>query len=539
MTKKSVVFPCLYCKTICEAEYSFFRRKARCPQCGKKNSIKKASQQVVNCPHCHRNVVFNSFKDKEQLCLSCGKPLFMESRYETVPCPKCGQIIKVDINEQECTCESCKYRFDIRNAAAEKRTAQSTEGIVVQPPFDMPEIIWHHPANQFPYASQLHVPDGMSALICINGKCVGVQKPGAYTLSDSTKSLEEKMQLATAGQKQTITTDIFFVKNNIDKSFNWGDAPADIQLYGIKAGSVRGYGNILLCVDDPEKFVSFAGFQTQTADDIIHSMEDLDDKQSKVVEAVHPIAFEGMALATQNWMESERGIKENGEDNVPDPNLIENKTEIKNIACDHINSVLSQWGLKISKYEFEDYEFTMSDEMKRYCLARSCAEKPAAWRSDPIHIHIKDDSSMSAETTLNGDCKLRLVSGEKFLRREAIRQFVLGKNDEANMKQSIGYMVTSQITNALQDVLQAVVDSEDVDIRALWRCYPYLRPIIVGKVNDKLDDEAYGLRVEQLTMQQESFTPSSSLEKLTALFNQMTDGAFEEKIKDFELRWNR
>lgn len=537
---KKVNIRCSECDTIVQLEHGLWGwKKEKCPKCGNAIKMKDERMQVVECPHCKNEVVYDALKGDQNVCPVCQTPLqgkAEEQRFEFVPCPHCGVKAQIKIGQEKHTCAVCHQEFDVKEVLAHIHSV-ATEPFIIEGPVDPNLIIWQHPLNSFPFKSRLIVSEGTTALCLQDGECRYPVGPGSYPLEKSPLTTAQKLDAALEDSDVTFSTKVFFVRNSIPHSFLWGtmSPPRVLSADGETEVEVRASGSLTLNIAEPKAFVDLVGYRSQTVGDLT-AQADLDDIHSKdavLVELVRVTVNRAIAetlpkLALENrW-------------NVMQ--LDRYKTEIEAAVRMAASDEFEYHGLRIGNFALRDFrveEIADSAERRakkleneqRVAQLRRQIESWIQWTTIPAVIHMKDDPTLSAELTLGGTCKLNIIDTERLMDRSEVKQWITSDVSNEVIEKYFTNMLNSMLQNVVYDVVQPMIDDTGADIRELTRYYGYLRDTMSAYLNRTLG--VYGLAVENFTMQQRELKKSTALEKMTRFASYKTETNIEEEVRRF------
>ena len=530
MAKKAVKLACPECGTIFELEYGFFSMTGKCPKCSHKINIKQESMQTVTCENCRNDVIYDAKKGDGQLCPVCGKPLkskLMEKRFEVVLCPRCQSPNEAKSTDEFCTCGVCGYRIPVQTQLARQGVGSYSSGLVITAPEQEDFIIWNHPLNRFPYSSQLIVPEGMTALLRRNGRCNQPALPGRYTLSDSRLDLGDQLERAVAGSEEQLTVDIFFVRNRFSRSMLWGGAQGAVENeWGQIAGVISGRGELTLRIVDSLRFAENFGYRTMKEDDLIWVRDVEPYEESPLCTRVRKAAYDGLFQAACELVRQFHWTFEQ---------VRAHRLEIMGMARDRTDMLLAPLGLRTESFSVEEVFFREDPQEIRRKANRDqlvqIMEQQNRWSSIPIEVHMKDRPALSAKITLEGDYKLRVTDEAAFMGRTEIRSWIENGFRDADVKDYCSRMINEQAKNVYLDVLQPMIDNLDADVRELYRYFRYLRETVENTLNGKL--AAYGLQVEQFSMEQRGMAPSTALAQRTSFIHHKEESEIAQEVREY------
>ncbi len=533
MAKQTVQTGCPNCGLVFQAEIGglFGGNNAVCPKCGEKFDVKREGRRVVTCVNCQKQVAVDPSKGSEALCPACQKPLFnlvAKETIKTIPCPHCGRPNQVDIESTSAECVFCKKTFSPQYEYYKQGDAPST----IQPNFSDEYTIWRYcdangnPVNRFNYASHLIVPEGMSALLLYNGKCRAPVGPGKYLLSDTRLSLNEQLEQAVTGADQTLTLDIYFVRNQFSEPAYWSDQ--DIPLtndQGEVEGAVHLQGQTMLAVVDAKKLAEYAGYKTQTESALICVAPH--GASSNVRTMVQSANLRGTAEAVQ-FLSARNGWQYSA--------LTAHRYEIEQKAPSFINEKLAEVGLAVTQLTLTQLSYKEDEEYARRRRVHAdvirFTEQNMPWRSDVLSVHLKDKPALSAELVLKGTFWLSIIDQDAYFRYPQVKQWLETGVQETDVCRFCGLLVNELMRNVASNILQPLVDDTNADVRELHRYFHLLRRTMESYLNSRLS--ADGLQLKNFVMEQESFRPSPVLQQYTNLISHKSEAEIGAEMERFD-----
>lgn len=515
----NVVVKCPKCSTVVQGKTGLFVHTITCPNCNEKLDPKKAGTVLVTCSYCGENVAVDTTKPGTDECPNCHAPLG-EYRVKNIEieCPNCHMHEMVKHNEAVHMCPMCGMSFDVQREKAKKASKANTAAVITVP-FNNENVIWLHPETTFPYASQVVVPEGYTALILRNGRCVAPSHPGNYILSDSLKSLDDQLKDAVFNPTDQVSVQIIFVKNIIDANVAWARTAVQVtDRSGNIAGTLAFGGGTKLSVIDAKKLASFVGFRNASAEDLVGPGQALKEK-------VGDICFK----ATFKVLRS--AINQGYEYNNIDADRPFFEDDIQRL----VNDGLEEVGLITRAFSLEHIFF---HEDARVRLARKISafiEKPISWSSKEITL--TKDSTRYTNVTFGGDIKFRLKDQNVFFGRSEIKEWISraeeadresagmrqntyaftgypNKNEEvseAEIKDYFSNLATTAANGVLSTRVQSEIKATSADIRDLSKLYQHVEGTILVLIQDFFN--GYGLEVEQFTFDEIARKDSDILEK--------------------------
>lgn len=457
----------------------------KCSQCSRKIRVWNMRRSIVTCQSCGNDVVFNALSAMPEYCPSCHNLLqnpVGRERYRSVQCPTCGTNVLVASTKGSVHCALCDTTFDVEHELAKKDQRSSSSPVLIQCAANVTDILWKYPNNSFPHGTQLVVNEGTAAIILQNGALKTVASPGSYALEDTVLSLEEKLQ---SDGSWTYTTDIFFVQERPAVVYTWGTANPYTLRDGDRSYTVRAHGRLRLCVTDPMQLarnlnftnLNVSGKRANSPSDMIGDLVNDQVGMCFAAPLQEIIRMEGLRLRL----------------------LTATDVQEKFVAA--IDRRLEVFGLEVAENTFiiehlDTVETQLSEKDKKIRLVM---ERPITWKTEPISIHMKGDLARGAQVVLGGSVTPQ-VSDIDVLENSTLD---LNGLDRATR-------VSETLTGLYNQILQKMIDDTDVDLRELNQYYSYLQSTTTDCLNFAF--QRYGLSFSNITIRQESFTPSRMLQ---------------------------
>lgn len=581
---KHALLLCPNCHTLINAQYGLFHGTTVCSKCGGKIHIKKEGAYAVTCSGCGTEAIYDAIKGGYQPCPVCGKDLskvlYLES-YVNVTCPNCGVIHRVHKDNKTIQCSVCDEIINVEkqlniNEAVEGRTA-----FVITPPDLSEYAIWKHPLDQFPFASRMIVPEGMTGLLLRNGVCGAPLPPGSYLLSNTLLKQQEKLEEAAKGAEQVLRTEIYYVPDKLEPFRKWNTEGAMISdLAGQTAGTLNCEGHFSVRVTDARKFAGFVGYSTQKSKDLfglksgsannltgnkfeamLQGKADMAEYTTPFCDVTVKAVSDGVYRAVRNLMEKTPGLLEK---------IGYYKAEIEQEARMAADAFLLEKGLRTDRFTLDDITYTEDQELRQdksileiqqasaetaRRMLQLWTEENTEWTGLPMTLRMKEDKSLSAVVILGGTYQLAVRDRNVFFGRpqtetwagELTQLLTAGKTSENSnspadtAQQQIALhktvsdnyrdLMNGLLTNVLTDILQRLLDDTGADIRELEKYFSYLRQNIINYVNESL--KAYGLALEFVTIIQKDCTPSTALGMKERFENTKTERNIEAEMYAF------
>lgn len=515
MFKKNVVLMCPDCDTVVEGSTGLFRKTFSCPNCQRTIDPRFDAMKVVTCNHCGNNVMFDTKRGSVKLCPSCHQSL-AEYNVSTreVPCPDCNSILQIRYDEKMHTCAVCGTVFDAEQARMKKEAEANSKAMVIHIPESAKDhIICKHPSTEFPYASQVVVPEGYTALILYNGRCKAPYAPGNYPLSETILDQQEKLK--TMNLDEIISVQIFFVKKLIGSPVFWGGTPEAYDADANSIGKISEAGSVTLAIDDAKAFAEFVGYKELKISDLfpangggeytgfLSEIAHYCDKSTCAVlmqHAAEDFNFNYKALPVRkNIFEDE--IRE----------LVNVKFQERGIKATHLELTLLQFNESgdVSKKREKEEKIEANKEEIRVII-----ENPYDWSSLGVNVHKKDNLSLSTELVFGGSIKLRIFDDQRFFDRNEVRAWSQSNEiSHASISEYVKNLVKNAADNVITGVLQAMINAEDLEIRDLAPSLGNISKNVKIKLVEFF--AAYGLDIEQFSLRELDRNDSLALKKLS------------------------
>ena len=487
------VVKCPDCGTYVEGKTNFFVHALTCPNCGKKFNPKKEGSMVVHCEVCGNDVMFDTRNPHDQKCPVCNASLASYSIKDIeVECPGCHLHELVKNNEIMHECPVCGRSFNVQQAKARKEAKTDTASIITVP-YGNTNVIWVHPETSFPYASQVIVPEGYTALILRNGRCSLPSMPGNYILSESLKSVDEQLKDAVFSPSDQVSVQIIFVKNNIDSRFNWTNSKIAVpDRFGEIAGTLGFGGEIQLAVADSKKLAEFVGYNTASVDDLIGSGRPVN---VKVQNECFSAGYDAFTSAVAQGREYR--------------NLDLERPRLEGYVKNIVNDNLAEIGLKVVFFALQFITFVEDDTVALSKKIKGYIEKPIRWKSEEIKL--STDLARYTYVQFGGEAKFRILDDGSFFSRSEIQNWVENGVTEQDLKQYFTDLAESAANDVLSTCVPREIKERNADIIDLSEFYPQLKSIIRGMLEDFFN--GYGLAVESFTFRETNRKDSEILRK--------------------------
>lgn len=534
MAAKKVMLRCPECDGLVTLDTGFWHNigKQKCPNCREGISLKRKGMEAMRCPSCGNSVMYDARKQDVD-CPVCSKPLRSGGVQEVI-CPKCGIVNRVPTGETEATCMICETTFPVEAQLAREKAAESDRAYVIRGPEDPSMVMWKHPLDRFPYRSQLIVQEGMWALCLQNGECRYPAGPGSYPLNESPLKGEQRFDAAANGEETVFSMQVYFVRKRIDNHFRWGTpTPMRVRCEDGEA-EVRMSGQLSVMVSDARAFAGMVGYRDHTLNELTRMMGDGPDAQeSALVTLLRQSVCDALGSVVPA-LAQENGWKIGS--------LEAHRAEIARKAQEKLDLALDVRGLKADTLTIQNVSCEETAESRaerernaarrrnRESLLRQ-AEGSLNWTAEPVSVHMKDNTALSAKVTLGGWISLRVTEPDRLLSRPVAQKWLKDGVDRGEVETHFTHMVEELVMNALFDLLQPMIDDTNADVRELTRYYEYLRASMTDRLNQALYD--WGMAVESFSMQQRKMDESAALSMLTRLTGFKSESMIEQEMKAF------
>lgn len=187
--------------------------------------------------------------------------------------------------------------------------------------------------------SALTVRESQAAIFCDKGRMADVFLPGFYKLSTDNVPLLTKLMSWKYGFESPFKSDVYFVNTRQFTNEKWGTVnPIIIRDADYGAVRVRGYGTYSFRVDDPYVFMTELAGTGST----FKSNEITDYLRSMVITGISDII---------------------GQSKIPVLDMAGNLLEFGKIVEEQLDESFKQIGLKLSKFNFEN--FSMPEALEK------------------------------------------------------------------------------------------------------------------------------------------------------------------------------
>ena len=516
---KSFTVCCPDCGVNFTASYGLFHKKETCPNCRRVIDLKNEVNKVISCPHCGSDSVYNARFPAPATCLKCGQSLedpAIKARYREVNCPKCGQPHTLLPGSGMHECIACGAEFDVDKALARMKVTES-DAVTIFEQNDAPgKLVWKHPNSTFPYNAQLNIKSGTRAVCSLGG---GTLYHGSHALKEVLSGLLPELPDNARGQ--LIRTDVYFVRETIDKPIPWGTANCPV-FPGASAGKTyEAYasGSLTLRISDPGLLLGFVGYGEHTAESLVGNL----DLPTRAM--VRGVVNDAFSRACNEMLESSPWTVER---------IGEHTTELRQELIDNANIQLEGYGLQISFLEIKELGARLStfssDRAKALRTIRHQVEAGIEWETaSPVHIHMRGMPTRSAELTLGGKIILSVLDEDQVMNKADV--WVLDDASGTGVRRYLSNLFSNMLLNPLHDILQAMIDETNADIRELTPYYHHLRNSMANYLNRSLAE--WGLEVSVFMLHQSGFHPSNSLRTLTQNADVMDTKTLEAEMAAF------
>lgn len=533
MFGKIVVMKCPDCGTVVKGKSGLFSKSFACSNCKRMINPATDSLEVVTCQACGNSVMYDTRKGVEKICPECGNSL-ENYAFKTVKvnCPGCHIPQQIRYDEKFYTCPLCTTTFDAERERKKLEIENTSTATVITIPTDNTDIICQHETTVFAYASQLVVPEGYTALILYNGRCLAPSLPGNYLLSDTLNTQEEILKQAVLDPMKQVSVQVFFVKNKIEGSIGWGDAPSIVQDdEGNEIGKLILGGSVSLKISDAKRFAEFAGYKRVTRQDIL--------PLGGTTELLSFIRNYCISSATAVLLGAAR---QSGK--TPNYHVVVNN---KDIYVEEIRRVLNykleELGIQAVILSIENAVFSDSaqvEEEKKKVKNMEInkeeilylVENLFDWKSPELKIHKKGDLTVDATIVMGGQIKLRVKNENQLFERNEVKKWSKTGILKEQVHAFTYQLVQNASMNVLNDVLQPMINDTDADIRDMTVYYQYLRRSIQSELNVFFDN--YGLVIEQFSMNELKRTNGYGLEKLMEIEKHSVDAKARKSNAEIE-----
>lgn len=510
---KTANVSCPDCGLVFEIKKNFLGwEKPFCTRCKKRFSMQDVRYEYVICRNCHNQVRYDIQKGSDNVCSHCHAKLIssLDEKTYAVTCPECQTTIDAVYGETSITCVHCGKTFNPEQMANKEKVASGPSLIKYAGDDDV--LVWHHPVNQFAYKSQIVIGQDYSALIFEDGICKGMGKePGRYLLGRSSMTREERFTEAMGEDSSVILhTDVYFVRNHIP-----GEIRFSATYRPILRGETEEYRPTVGCkaqleVCDAEALLKKIGAKN-------HNVKDVVQEKLQVVLCDYINDVIG-------------GLPDKVELEGWNPEMI---TEYRNEISVFLKQGISQklmenFGLTISEFSIE---MLKADVIPN--ILRQCVEGRIEWTSEPIRVHRRENRQMSAQITLGGSVSL-FVSDLRQLKKLTEAQKWKSEANRSDAQKYFSTLICDQVTSIFTDILQEMINSYNLDIDEIERCFGNLRQTVSECIARNM--ALRGVRVEELVIRCKEIKRSMLLEKSETYSVRRTEAELDEEMRKFSQR---
>lgn len=216
---------------------------------------------------------------------------------------------------------------------------------------------------------------------------------------------------------------------------------------------------------------------------------------------------------------------------------------VADYVVDEIDRELAADGLKIRMLNIGIPDsITPSKELKDHLALsdrkekiRGYAERKLLLKTDPILVHMKDDSAVFVKAVFSGTAYLRVNDEAVFFGTSEVKAFL--DSEPFVSESAVNTYYTERINPLFADIIsrivQAIVDQTNADIRELHRLGGLLQSNVLTNLNDRVG--GFGMRLDSLDMRMPVETERSPIMLTWVERNETRSGSdLQQEIKKLE-----
>lgn len=526
MAEKRMSVNCPKCGLGVELEKTFWGTWAKtgCPRCKTEIRMKDAENQIVECPSCRKEVVYNLLRKND--CPSCGHPLHNPVHVQprtSVNCPVCQAVVVYANGDASATCAVCGKVFDPEAEARRIASLLSTDSSDVRMTGALApdEIVWRHDRRQFALSDRIIAEPGMTA-VCLQGSEVkGVVQGRSMLLSET--DLRADAYAYGSNENKHVYADVYYVRDNLRASFVWGGEATMVGSDNV-ASKFSLFGRCELApIADHAAFLRWIEFNTgvRTGDFALsrdeRGVEKMGDYACRIRDAM--IAVFGEAL---------RNVRDRY--NVSPEAMSTYRSDVCSELLKLVNFDLRQWGVAIRNVVLED--LTLKETWIVTDSLRARLEGQLNWRAVDIPVHLQGNPRAIATLEMNGTFQLK-VTDDACLKRStaAARWLRAGSNPREEIAEHIGEMLGSTFAAVFQQLINDM--NPQLELLAGYAGFFQSQAAqIVNAPNGYLAE--HGLCANQMTLRVKVASMSDIYRLSEQVGATITENELKEKLEDYK-----
>lgn len=526
---KHVSIECPDCKVVVELKRGLMGWKStNCPKCGKKIKMKDNVTQIVTCPGCQRDVVYDLRRKNN--CPSCNhalNDLASQEKRTSVPCPGCSLPVIYSPGMSRAICAGCGKEINPEQEA--KRWIATTAGV----PMDVrmteeigaDEIIWKHPLNFFPMNARVIAKPGMTA-VCVQGDQQAFAVNGQSVMLSETNLSADAYNYADSEQKY-VYVDIYYVRNYVSGAFPWGGKATLVNANNQMSEFALNGNAELAEIADHAAFLRWMKFDTACKANSFRlamdsrGMETMGEYAKQIRNAMHG-CYDTALRAVRDRM------------NVPVEMLHAFRNDVQEEIRACANQKLLPWGVQLQNVVVDIIKLTGTTGYVDPLRAR-LEGSALLWRTDLMHVHVKDQSHAYVQLQMNGSCYIRIEDEVKLNRHVSAALWRDSAKKDSCAHDEIAAYTGNMLGSMFTALFQQLIDDMDPPMETLQVYAGYLK----GKAEQLLNApgdylEERGLSASQLVVNVKVVQKSEAYLRHETLANEMDKGTTDAKLHEFQ-----
>lgn len=519
---------CPDCDIVVELEKGLFGwKKTNCPKCGKKMRMKDQETQLVECPNCKRNVVYNIMRRNN--CPSCNGPLYdpatMAQRM-TIACPFCQVDVEYTAGDTYVECPVCQQGFNPTKTARVEGVINTASAMDIRMTGDLApdQLIWKHPLQKFPLSARIIACPGMTAVV-VQGDQQAFAVNGQSVMLSETSLQSDAYEYGDNQQEKYVYVDVYYVRNSIRNAhFAWGGKASLLGGYNdVHAFALNGTCELAPIVDHAA-FLRWVQFDTgvKTGDFAIA-------RDARGVETVGGYA-KAISMAMRSiYGEALRRVRDRR--NILPSMLSDCGEELVYDVQQLANAELSRWGVEIQQVVLDDMKYLGIDVHGDPLRLR--VEGGLDWATMEIPVHLKDKPLASAKLRMHGSLYITVSDEARLKSSAAAVRWSNGGENAA--REEIGRHVGDLLGSMFTSIFQNLIEDMNPPLDMLSTYAGYLKAQAEQLLNGPAELLAqHGLLAQQLTLNVKIAEKSSlyALEEQTNLT--ISESDVKEKLYEYE-----
>lgn len=468
--------------------------KQTCSGCGHKYGHSDGDQKTI-CKCCSMPVYHAGTHGDE--CPHCGKPLAGEPKL-TVRCPGCTIPLEYRKGEK-LTCPNCKCEFDPETLIVIERAINTNEAADIRMTGTLrpDQMIYKHPLDRMAINSRVIAKSGFRAVVMQGQTMVGLVDGPSLLLSDT--ALKDDAADYEGGAVSSVYADVYYVRQNINQRFAWGDSVTLTDGYGITT-DYRVSGEIdCEQVTDPAAFLRTFGCDPEAV---------LNTHFGMTGEAGQPGKF---ALQVRECF---RNVLQRAVETVRDTydysceDILDHQPEIRAEILRLGNQAVAEYGVSLSniRAEFRPGEPREADTLDMRTRSAFKWQLPRE-----VFVHPWDAPDAELGLRLSGTFRLDILDKVRFRHCREANDWRSPSRSEAEVRADIADFVSARLQGRFLADIQQLLDTVKCPLSALEGFAGSLQIKAETQLN-QADGffESRGLRLRDITLSIEQGTKSEA-----------------------------